>query len=148
MLTLNTNLDEYLYYLGAVVSNYQYIEHDIKLIIAGMRDGKFESNIKEIEKEKLTLGNAINELYDLDCLDNEPYFDKNFYKILRMLEHKRNYYCHQCCTDFAYEDEGFLYSYDFLEILNEIKSDYNELRKFQQNIQSHRIEVLKNFDRV
>ena len=63
-------LDEFHYLVGETILECQRIEHDIKLIYAGMLKGNLEENIKLVENKPL--GPVLRDLEILDYSDNHP----------------------------------------------------------------------------
>ena len=84
---------------------YQRIEHDIKMIYSCMHEGDMDENFEEIEK--MTLGQMIIELKELDNFDNEPLISAEDYAILERICGNRNRWAHETFVNFMYEDDCF-----------------------------------------
>ena len=73
-------LDEFHRVVGDTILECQRIEHDIKLIYAGMLKGNFDRNIKIVENK--SLGTVLALLETLDNSDQKPYFHQEDYRLL------------------------------------------------------------------
>ena len=89
----------------------------------------------------------IKALEELDNSDSSPYFSKETYILLNKLARQRNYYCHQCCVDFAYNPD-FKNSIEFKESLEKLIDTNNSIKYVQPQIEEHKMNVLNRFNRV
>ena len=96
-------LSEFHVVVGETLMECQRIEHDIKLIYAGMLKGDFEQNLNSIKNE--TLGAVLIELERLDNCDGNPYFKFADYKLLREIKNVRNWLAHKAYMDFMYDKD-------------------------------------------
>ena len=76
----------------------QLIEHDLKLIYAGMLKGDFDRNFDEIEN--LSLGQVVTKLERLDNSDNKPFFGVGDYKLFKKITKIRNHCAHEIYREF------------------------------------------------
>ena len=82
-----------------LIMQVQCIEHDLKLIYAGMHRGDFDKNLDMLEKANL--GTVIKKLKDLDYSDGKPDLSEQDYALLEQIREIRNYRCHQCYLDYT-----------------------------------------------
>ena len=141
------NFDKYKYILGETIVLYQFLENDLKIIFAGILKGNFYKNIEYVRSEYKGLGQVIKALEELDNSDSSPYFSKETYILLNKLARQRNYYCHQCCVDFAYNPD-FKNSIEFRESLEKLIDTNNSIKYVQPQIEEHKTNVLNRFNRV
>ena len=141
------NFDKYKYILGETIVLYQFLENDLKIIFAGILKGNFYKNIEYVRSEYKGLGQVIKALEELDNSDSSPYFSKDTYILLNKLARQRNYYCHQCCVDFAYNPD-FKNSIEFRESLEKLIDTNNSIKYVQPQIEEHKTNVLNRFNRV
>ena len=141
------NFDKYKYILGETIVLYQFLENDLKIIFAGILKGNFYKNIEYVRSEYKGLGQVIKALEELDNSDSSPYFSKETYILLNKLARQRNYYCHQCCVDFAYNPD-FKNSSEFRESLEKLIDTNNSIKYVQPQIEEHKTNVLNRFNRV
>ena len=141
------NFDKYKYILGETIVLYQFLENDLKIIFAGILKGNFYKNIEYVRSEYKGLGQVIKALEELDNSDSSPYFSKDTYILLNKLARQRNYYCHQCCVDFAYNPD-FKNSIEFRESLEKLIDTNNSIKYVQPQIEEHKMNVLNRFNRV
>ena len=141
------NFDKYKYILGETIVLYQFLENDLKIIFAGILKGNFYKNIEYVRSEYKGLGQVVKALEELDNSDSSPYFSKETYIVLNKLARQRNYYCHQCCVDFAYNPD-FKNSIEFRESLEKLIDTNNSIKYVQPQIEEHKTNVLNRFNRV
>lgn len=141
------NFDKYKFLLGETISLYQFMENDLKLIYAGMMDGNFYKNIEYVRGEFKGLGIIIKALEELDNSMDTPYFDQDTYYKLNKLARQRNYYCHQCCMDFAYIPD-FEDSIEFKDSLGTLMDTNEEIKNVQAVISAHKNHILSKYNRV
>ncbi len=141
------SFDNFKYLLGETIMLYQFIENDLKIIYAGMLNGNFFKNIQLVRSTYKGLGQIIQALENLDNSDNTPYFDKNTYFLLNKLARQRNYYCHQCCIDFAY-NPNFRESIDFKESYTKLMETNAIIKNIQSQTELHKSKVLQKFNRI
>lgn len=138
-------LDKFHEIVGRTIMECQSIEHDIKLIYAGMLQGRWTENIVAVKDR--TLGEVLRDLEKLDHSDGAPYFTQADYKLLREINHIRNWLVHRAYMDFMYEKgEGWQ------QRLNE---SYEKLLRFStrmktlgDEVERVRLDVMKKFGRI
>ncbi len=130
-MAMERDFDEY---IGKIIKSCQCIEHDIKLIFAGMLKGDFNRNYKYIEKK--SLGKALDELQKLDNSDKKPYFSKSDYKLLREITQIRNYWAHQGYVDWVYTNAKTSFSNAWGHLIN----DYNRIEPLGKETERIRLQ--------
>ena len=83
-----------------LVEHYQYIEAHLEAIYAAVSDEPFWNALEEIEKD--SLGTVVRELQELDKQKGLNIFTNEEYAALRKLTARRNYWCHFCYCDLAF----------------------------------------------
>ena len=139
------DLQEFHHYVGETIMFCQCIEHNIKLIYAGMLEGDCEENYDNIKK--WTLGKTVMKLQKLDNSDDEPYLHKKDYELLRQITEIRNHWVHKAYIFFIYEP-NFENSRDFRKQMNRLVNDNNRLSKLSDIIEKARLEALKKYNRI
>lgn len=131
--------------VGETIMYCQCIEHDVKLIFAGMKAGEFQANLREIRRANL--GDTLKELELLDKSDNKPYFADSDYRLLDKIRLVRNYLAHEIYREFVYlfgEEQDRAYERACAKLENE-KQQLEDLYKSVENV---RMDVLKNYRRI
>lgn len=136
-------IKEFHHYVGKTIMFCQCIEHDIKWIYAGMLNGDFYENHKMIEK--WALGNAVSKLEKLDNSNNDPYFDKENYTLLKRITKIRNYWVHKAYVDFVYEKSN---DKVYNKVSKRLENDHNRLEKIHKSVEKVRLDVLKYYGRI
>lgn len=130
------SINEYHFCVGKIMFFCQCIEHDIKLVYNGMCETISNKELKEIEK--WTLGKTLNELQELDNSDGHPYFSYGDYELLNSIKAIRNYYVHECYTEFVYEQSKEL-DKKFTKSIKRLINDHNRLAKLYGLIEKARL---------
>ena len=82
-------------YVGRTIMHCQTIEHDIKLIYAGMKAGNMDKTLDIIAEKRMTLGMVLKNLKELDHSDNKPFFSESDYDLLKQITDIRNHWAHK-----------------------------------------------------
>lgn len=136
------DIDTFHFIIGQSIMYCQNIEHDIKLILAGMLKGDFETNIKKTSK--LTLGSALQQLEQLDYSDNKPFISKSDYKFLNEIKDERNYLAHSIYNEFVYDNSNYSYKTQCDRLLK-----FNEkLENTYKLVEDVRLECLEKYGRI
>lgn len=137
-------LNDFHMYLGQTVMYCQIIEHDVKFIFAIMCKGDIAETLEMIEKERWTLGLAINELRAIDCQSGKtPNISDADYNFLKQITKKRNYWCHSAYLNFVY-NANFKSSPEYKEICENLINDNTQLKKVYKNLETIKLNLLKN----
>ncbi len=141
------SIEEFKYYLGETILCYQLIEHDLKIIYAGMLKGNFNDNIAITNEEYHGLGQIVKALQELENNNNKAFFSYADYKLLKSLARERNYFCHQCIIDFGYI-QNFLTSNEYKLACNKLKKANSEILSLQKQTEKIRLFILKKLNRI
>jgi len=127
--------------LGETIKYCQCIEHDIKMIYAGMRGGDIRANMISIERE--TLGSAVTLLKEMDNQRSRPYFSYSDYGTLFGITRIRNYWAHQGYVDYIYqprETVGRKFELQF----QKLTADHDQMKKMHEITENVRLEFFKS----
>ncbi len=138
-------LEEFHSLIGQTVMYCQIIEHDVKRIYAAMKKGGFYDNLKEVEK--LSLGQTVKELKELDFSCSPHYISEDDYDFLRLVTSKRNHWCHEAYQKFVYTDL-FLNSNEYKTECKKLSADTKRLSSVYVALENARIKAMKDFKRV
>ena len=138
-------IEEFHYLVGQTIMYCQIIEHDVKLIYAGMLLGDFNENLNKIKK--WTLGRTIRNLEELDFSDENNYLLNDDYNFLKQMTEKRNHWCHQTYLNFIY-DNHFWGSKKYLDECRKLKDDNERLLKVYNVLEKLRMKALRDFNRI
>ena len=138
-------LDNFHVLVGETIMECQRIEHDVKLIYAGMLKGDQNANLELVRNE--ALGPVLKMLEELDACDGHPYFSASDYKLLNEIRSVRNWLVHKAYSDFMYEDGGMWE--------RSLNKSYAKLRDFNarmnalgDEVERVRSDVLKRYGRI
>ena len=131
--------------VGETIMYCQCIEHDVKLIFAGMKAGDFQANLREIKRANL--GDTLNELELLDKSDNKPYFADSDYRLLDKIRIVRNYLAHESYREFLYllgEEQDRAYE----RVCEKLQKEKQQLEDLYKSVEQVRMNVLRNYRRI
>lgn len=74
----------------------------------------------------------------LDNSDGHPYFSYGYYELLNSIKDIRNYYAHECYTEFVYEQSKEL-DKKFTKSIKRLINDHNRLAKLYGLIEKARL---------
>lgn len=144
------DLERFKNILGETIVLYQFIEYDLRIMYAGMLEGNFDENLElAFDNRKISgLGSIIKTLEKLDFSDKKPHLSREDYKLLKDLAGDRNYFCHQCATDFMYENNINKQENKFNTVFNKLLNAYDGLEDLHRQIERARISILKRLNRI
>lgn len=131
--------------LGEIVTYYQLIERDLKLIYLFLFSFRNRTRYTIKDLNFKGLGEVINALEILDLKTRRPYFASEDYELLKLLASKRNYYCHYSIMKFAYIDD-FEKSEKFINSFNELYIDVKKLDNYRKQIENIRIKLERKIE--
>ena len=137
-------LDEFHYLVGETILECQRIEHDIKLIYAGMLKGNLEENIKLVENKPL--GPVLRDLEILDYSDNHPCLSRDDYKLLGEIKDVRNWLVHKSYMEFLYlRDQAWERTYrkNYQKLVN----FHSRMMSLGDNVENVRVNIMNRFGR-
>lgn len=140
-----STLDEFHRLVGETIMFCQCIEHDIKLIYAGMLKGDFDENFQEVENSPL--GPVLKKLEKLDNSDGNPHFLEGDYNLLDQIRDIRNHWAHKAYVQFVYSKSS-TYEKNFQKEFRRLKNDHNRLANLSTSIEKVRLEVLQKYNRI
>lgn len=132
--------------IGELIRECQCIECDIKLMYAGMLAGEVEENYKQVEN--LTMGEALNELQELDNSDGTPYLSSEDYKLLRKIKSVRNHWVHKGYVDFIYAKNKREYISAMTPVYEKLCEDYYWINELSDKIEHVRLDMMRNYGRM
>lgn len=137
---MRKNFKNYELMLGKIVTYYQLIERDLKLIYLFLYNFRNRTRYTIKDLNFKGLGEVINSLEALDLATRHPYFASEDYELLKLLASKRNYYCHYSIMKFAYID-NFEKSEKFINSFNELYIDVKKLDSYRKQIENIRLKL-------
>ena len=129
-----------------LIMQVQCIEHDLKLIYAGMHKGNFDRNLDALEK--INLGTMIKKVKELDYSDGNPDLTKRDYALLEQIREIRNYWCHHCFIDYVYIADDYVRERKFQELASRLSEDENRTWELHQHLQQLRNKTLEQYNRI
>ena len=138
--------DEFKLIHSELIMEVQCIEHDLKLIYAGMHKGDFDRNLDTLGKANL--GTVIKKLKELDYSDGHPDLSKQDYVLLEQIREIRNYWCHQCFLDYVYIEDGWQRENEFQKIARRLSEDENRTWDLHNHLEQLRLKMLRRYDRI
>jgi len=127
--------------LGETIKYCQCIEHDIKMIYAGIRGGNIRANMIAIEKE--TLGSAVTLLKELDNMRSKPYFTYADYGTLFGITKIRNYWAHQGYVDYIYQPRETVRA-KFDAQFQKLTADHDKMKRLHEITEGVRLDFFKS----
>ncbi len=130
--------------MGILIKKCQCIEHDIKIMYAGMLRGDFSNNLDAVINKPL--GSVLKKLEELDYSDESPYLSRDDYTLLNEIKEIRNYWVHKGYIDFLY---GTVDSYqrNIDKQYGKLSNDVNRLIPLATQLENVRIKMMKHYGR-
>lgn len=131
--------------VGILIKKCQCIEHDVKIMYAGMLKGDFSQNLQTVINKPL--GPVLTKLEELDYSDDSPYLARDDYALLNEIKTIRNYWVHKGYIDFLY---GTIEDYqNRMETqFQRLAVDCQKLIVLAQQLENIRIGMMKHFGRM
>ena len=131
--------------VGVLIKKCQCIEHDIKIMYAGMLRGDFYKNLDTVVNKPL--GPVLKKLEELDYGDGAPYFSRDDYTLLNEIKEIRNYWVHKGYIDFLY---GTIDNYQkrINKQYKKLYNDVNRLIPLETLLENVRIEMMQHYGRA
>lgn len=130
--------------IGILIKKCQCIEHDIKIMYAGMLRGDFYENLNLVINKPL--GPVLKKLEGLDYSDDSPYLHREDYKFLNEIKNIRNYWVHKGYIDFIYGSEES-YQNRISRQYQKLTADCNRLICLAGQLEDIRIEMMSHYGR-
>ena len=138
-------LDNFHLMVGETIMECQRIEHDVKLIYAGMLKGDWYENVDLVKNE--ALGPVLKMLEELDNCDGKPCFSRSDYKFLSEIRNIRNWLVHRAYVDFMYEGRESWES-ELNKSYTKLKDFNTRMKKLGDFVEQVRIDVLRRYGRI
>ena len=130
--------------IGVLIKKCRCIEHDVKIMYAGMLCGDFNENLNTVINKPL--GPVLKKLEGLDYSDDSPYLSREDYSLLNEIKDIRNYWVHKGYIDFMYGTvEG--YQNRIAKQYQKLTGDCSRLISLAQQLENIRIEMMKHYGR-
>ena len=136
--------DDFHFYVGRTIMHCQTIEHDIKLIYAGMKAGDMDDTLDMIEEKKMTLGMVLKNLKELDHSDDNHFFSDSDFELLKDITNIRNHWAHKAYCEFVYSRDNN----DFIRQARRLENDHNRLERLSETIEKVRFKALRQYGRI
>ena len=140
---IDMNRDTFKMIHSELIQQVQCIEHNLRVMYAAMHKGNFQSNLKSLAKANL--GRIARELEDLDHSDDFPELSDEDYEVIDEIRNIRNYWCHQCYSDFVYIADDYEREREFQKIAQRLHYDENRTYALMQKTERMRISVLNKY---
>lgn len=125
--------------VGEIMMYCQCIEENIKRIYCYMQPGNYERNRLSLENEKMTLGQVITAMKDLDESRAKPFFSPRDYQYLFLVTRTRNEYAHNVYTHFCYLNDADEFEASYDECVERLKKDKGWLYKLYEAVEDARM---------
>ncbi len=129
-------LNEFHLLVGKSIMFCQCIENDIKLIYAKMLMGNYIDNYKIVEK--MSLGNVLMTIKELDSSDHKRWFTQTQYELLQNITAIRNYWAHKAYIEFVYDEQ---YITAFNRVSTKLNVDIKKLERLHLELQAFRLKL-------
>ena len=130
--------------LGQTIMYCQCIEHDIKMIYAGMKEGDYKENLAFVEREGL--GPTLRLLEEVDHAQLRPFFTRDDYRLLNQVRKIRNHWVHESYTEFLYlmgKECEEAYKKEFARL----RDENAKLLSLHKNVEKVRLDVMRVYKR-
>lgn len=121
----------------------QYLEQDLKIIYATIKDGQFNDNYEILADAPL--GKILIEFRKLDKEKGFAKIKQKDYELLEDIREIRNYWAHQCYLDFHYIEDTQKKYEAFQDVKNRLHYDEQRVFDLQQRMEKLRISVVKKY---
>lgn len=130
--------------VGLLIKKCQCIEHDVKIMYAGMLRGDFPKNLDKVINKPL--GPALMKLEELDYSDDSPYLSRDDYALLNEIKDIRNYWVHKGYIEFLYGSQQG-YQRRLENQYRELIKDCNRISPLAKQLEDIRIEMMIHYGR-
>lgn len=130
--------------VGLLIKKCQCIEHDVKIMYAGMLRGDFSKNLDKVINKPLRP--ALTKLEELDYSDDSPYLSCDDYALLNEIKDIRNYWVHKGYIEFLYGSQQG-YQRRLENQYRELIKDCNRISPLAKQLEDIRIEMMIHYGR-
>ena len=122
-LVMDISMEEFHQYVGEVLMYCQCIEENIKRIASAMMQGDARLNRLRIEEEKMTLGQVISKMKEIDQGRKNAFFSQRDYDRLFAVTRTRNEYAHNVYIHFCYLNDPDEFENSFNACVKKVMKD-------------------------
>ncbi len=122
-----------------LIMSVQYIEQDLKLIYAILKEGEISDNYSDVENAPL--GKLLKSLHEMEQELGYSKFKEKDYELLNQIREMRNYWCHQCYIDFHYIENPQEHEKAFQKVAQRLHEDELRVYDLQQKMEKLRKSV-------
>ena len=120
----------------------QVVEHDATMILALLQEGDSQKNLQAIRKQRMTLGEVLHDISEIDKSSPKPFFSKSDYHVLYSIRDERNHFVHESYAAFLYKT-GNLAEQSFEEEFARLSKFHDNMALMAKATQRARIEAAK-----
>jgi len=146
MRVMKLKFDTFKAWHSEIVLFAQIIENDLKWIYSYMRAGDPQGNYDALIEAKITFGQIVHELQELETHAQLRFLQDEDYDFLFQMARKRNYWCHRCALDFVYKP-NFLESPEYDETCHKLFVDHERFTEVNENVEKARIRASQVYRR-
>ncbi|MBQ7243356.1 MAG: hypothetical protein IJS52_04040 [Bacilli bacterium] len=143
---MELNFETFKKWHSEIVLFAQIIENDLKWIYAYLHPGNPQENYDALIAQKITFGQVVYELRELDGSSAHPFLTEEDYAFLQHMAQKRNYWCHRCALDFVYAP-NFLQSKEYQETCHKLFRDHERFNEVNENVEAARLNAVRRYRR-
>lgn len=125
--------------VGEIMMYCQCIEENIKRIFAHMQPGNSQMNRLHINEQRLTMGQIITAMKELDRSRSKPFFSDHDYEYLFLVTKTRNEYAHNVYAHFCYLDVEEEFERSYNRCCANLMKDRNWLFKLYEAVEDARL---------
>lgn len=129
---------------STLIEHYQFIEAHLEGIYAVISGKPFLEGVREVEKGSIS--GVIREIREMEREKKIRIFTADEYEQLRKLVERRNFWCHCCYFELAFDrTTGGLARVRDVQILAE---DMQEAERWREKLFNQKIELMKAKDQI
>lgn len=124
---------------STLIEHYQFIEAHLEGIYAAISGKSFLDGIQDVEKD--SLGGVIREIKEVEREKKIAVFTEDEYKQLRQIIERRNFWCHCCYFELAFDRQtgGLARVRDIQLLLEDLKT----AEQWREQLLQKKIALLK-----
>ena len=124
---------------STLIEHYQFIEAHLEGIYAAISGKSFLDGIQDVEKD--SLGGVIREIKEVEREKKIAVFTEDEYKQLRQIIERRNFWCHCCYFELAFDRQtgGLARVRDIQTLLEDMKT----AEQWREQLLQKKIALLK-----
>jgi len=126
-----------------LIMSVQYIEQDLRIIYALVKEGEYCKNLEDMKD--CSLGLILLSVKEADEENDAFRLSDEDYKLINDIRELRNYWCHECYLDFHYIEDPAEHEVAFQMVANRLHKDETRVYELQQKVEKLRIATQKKF---